>query len=145
MEALFEKIRPTLYRSETNFPVIQNRLQRYGEPKAWFKYYHGPNQWVQRFYMEEHAFLFDQIIVVACLYNSGKLALRSYRLDEISRIERLYDFADKTEQSLVLTAVEITFKRTRDKKHPDMLSFARPLPEEDGDPDGFEVFMDMLD
>jgi hypothetical protein len=118
---------------------------RYGELKAWFKYYHGPNQWVQRFYMEEHAFLLDQIIMVACLYNNGKLALRSYQLEEISRIERLYEFADSSEQSLRLAGVEITFKRTRDKKHPDMLTFARPLPEEQGDPEGFELFMEMLD
>lgn len=145
MEALLEKIRPTLHRSETNFPIIRNRLSRYGELKAWFKYYHGPNQWVQRFYMEEHAFLLDGMIMVACLYGNGKLLLRTYKLDEISRIERLYEFADKDEQHLVLAAVDIVFKRTRDKKHPDMLTFARPLPEEQGDPEGFEAFMELLD
>jgi len=145
MEALLEKIRPTLYRSDTNFPVIKDRLTRSGDLKAWFKYYHGPNQWVQRFYMEEHAFLLDEMIMVACLYNNGKLALRSYKLEEISKIERLYDFIDKDEQKLVLSAIEITFKRTRDKKHPDMLSFSRPLPEEQGDPEGFEAFMELLD
>lgn len=145
MEEQLKLIEAQLYRSETNFPPLRERLLHSGEIRAWFKYYHGPNQWVQRYYMEEHVFLMTNVLIVACLYNNGKMTLRTFKLNEISRIERDYDFADKTAQKLILAGVTITFKRTRDKKHPDVLYIKRPVPEEHGDPEGFEKLMNLLD
>ena len=145
MEKQLQEIESKLYRSETNFPPLRERLLRSGELRAWFKYYNGPNQWAQRYYMEEHIFLMSRVLIIACLFTSGKMILRTFNLDEISRIERTYDFENKTAQRLVISEAEITFKRTRDKKHPDILLFKRPLPEEQGDPEGFEKLMDLLD
>ncbi|MDD4172318.1 MAG: hypothetical protein PHQ94_08775 [Syntrophomonas sp.] len=145
MEGQLELIKGQLYKSETNFPPLRDRLLRSGELRAWFKYYNGPNQWIQRYYMEEHVYLMSHVIIAACLFRSGKMLLTSYKLEEISRVEREYDFEDKTEQKLILSGATITFKRTRDKKAPDVLVFKRPLPEEQGDPVGFEKFMDFLD
>ena len=145
MEEQLALIQSKLHKSETSFPILRDQLMRCGELRAWFKYYHGPNQWAQRYYMEEHLFLTKKNLLIACIYTSGKVTLRSFKLDEISRIERNYDFADKANDKLVLASVEIIFKRTRDKKHLDAIQIARPLPEEDGDPEGFERFMDLLD
>lgn len=86
----------------------------------------------------------SQVIIVACLYRNGKLLLNSFKLEEISRIQREYDFEDQTEQKLILSCVTITFKRTVDKKNPDVLIYKRPLPEEQGDPIGFEKFVELL-
>ncbi len=87
----------------------------------------------------------NQVIIVACLYRNGKMLLNSFKLDEISRIQREYDFEDKTEEKLILSCATITFKRTIDKKNPDVLIYKRPLPEEQGNPVGFEKFMGLLD
>lgn len=145
MEEQLKLIEPQLYKSETNFPPLRERLLHSGELRAWFKYYHGPNQWQERYYMEEHVFLTDRILMVACLFANGKMTLRTFKLEEISRIERTYDFEDKNATELVLSEASITFKRTRDKKHPDILFFKRPLPAEQGDPEGFDKLIDLLD
>jgi len=145
LEEQLQQIKGQLYRSETNFPPLRERLLHAGELRAWFKYYHGPNQWAQRYYMEEHVYLMSNHIIVACLFNSGKMILRTWKLDEISKIEREYDFEDKTAQRLILTGATIAFKRPLDKKHLDNLIFKRPVPEEEGDPAGFDKFMDLLD
>jgi hypothetical protein len=145
MEEQLKIIETKLYKGETNFPPLRERLQRSGELRAWFKYYHGANQWAQRYYLEEHVFLTDRVLIVACLFTNGKMTLHSFKLDEISRITRNYDFEDKTNAKLILSEAVITFKRTRDKKHPDILSFKRPLPEEQGDPLGFEELINLLD
>jgi hypothetical protein len=145
LEEQLQQIKTQLYRSETNFPPLRERLLQSGELRAWFKYYHGPNQWVQRYYMEEHVYLMSSVIISACLFNSGKMILRTWKLDEISKIEREYDFEDKTAQKLILSGATVTFKRPLDKKHPDTLVFKRPIPEEQGDPAGFERLMDLLD
>lgn len=144
MEEQLKQIEAQLYRSETNFPPLRERLLRSGELRAWFKYYHGPNQWVQRYYMEEHVFLMSNLLIVACLYTSGKMTIRTFALDEISKIDRDYDFEDKTAQKLIISGATITFKRNLDKKHPDALFFKRPISEEQGDPEGFERLMDLL-
>jgi hypothetical protein len=145
MEEQLQQIEAQLYRSETNFPPLRERLLKSGELRAWFKYYHGPNQWVRRYYMEEHVYLMSNVLIVACLLTSGQMIIRTIGLDEISRIDREYDFADKTAQKLILAGATITLKRTVDKKHPDVLTFKRPIPEEQGDPEGFEKFMDLID
>lgn len=145
MEEQLERIKAQLYRSETNFPPLLERLQHGGELRAWFKYYHGPNQWVQRYYQEEHVYLMSSVLIVACLFNNGKMIIRTYKLDEISKIEREYCFEDNTNQILILSGAAITFKRVTDKKRPDMLIFNRPVPEEQGDPEGFERLMNLLD
>jgi hypothetical protein len=145
MEEQLQQIEAQLYRSETNFPPLRERLLRSGELRAWFKYYHGSNQWVQRYSMEEHVYLMNNVLIVAYLFTSGKMTIRSIGLDEISKIDRDYDFADKTAQKLILAGATITFKRTVNKKRPDALVFKRPIPEEQGDPEGFERFMDLLD
>lgn len=145
MEEQLKQIEAKLYRSETNYPPLRERLLRSGELRAWFKYYHGPNQWVQRYYMEEHIFLMSNVLIVACLYTSGKMTLRTFKLDEISKIERDYDFEDKTAQKLILAGATIYFKRTGEKKRLETLFIKRPVPEEQGDPEGFETLMNMLD
>jgi hypothetical protein len=145
MEEQLQQIKATLLNSEHTFPHLQELLVRSGELRAWFKYYNGPNQWVKRFYQEENVFLMDKVIIVACLYANGKLTLRSIKLDEISRIERDYDFASKNSKDLVLSNVTILLKRTINKKNPDALVFKRPLAEEQGDPKGFEKLTDLLD
>jgi len=145
MEEQLQQIKEKLYRSETNFPPLRERLLRSGELRAWFKYYHGPNQWAERYYMEELVFLMSNLLIVACPFASGKMLIRTYYLEEISKIEREYDFEDKTAQKLVLSTVTITFKRNVDKKRPYILLFKRPLPEEQGDPEGFDRVMNILD
>ncbi|MDD3365426.1 MAG: hypothetical protein PHZ03_10630 [Syntrophomonas sp.] len=145
MEEQLQLIESQLYKSEVTFPPLRERLLRSGELRAWFKYYHGANQWAERYYMEEHVFLMSHVLIVACLFTNGKMTISTFKLEEISRIERSYDFEDKTAKKLILSGATITLKRTRDKKHPDILLFKRPLPEEQGDPEGFEKLMDILD
>ena len=144
MEGKLDIIEKQLYRGETNFPPLRDLLLRSGELRAWFKYYNGPNQWAQRYYMEEHVYLTDQVIIVACLYRDGRMQLNTFKLEEISRVQREYAFEDKSEQKLILASATITLKRSIDKKHPDVLVYKRPLPEEQGDPAGFENFMSLL-
>ncbi len=145
MEEQLQQIKDQLYKSETNFPPLRERLQHCGELRAWFKYYHGPNQWVQRYYQEEHVYLMSHVLIAACLFNNGKMLLRTYKLDDMARIEREYSFADNTNQQLVLSKAAITFKTIGEKKRPEILIFQRPVPEEQGDPEGFEQLINLLD
>jgi hypothetical protein len=145
MEEKLQQIKAKLLNSGHTFPPLQELLLHSGELRAWFKYYNGPNQWVKRFYQEENVFLTDKVIVVARLYANGRLNLFTVKLDEISRIERDYDFAAKDSKDLILSYVSIVLKRTIREKNPDALVFKRPLVDEQGDPEGFEKFSSLLD
>jgi len=145
MDDQLQQIKATILNSEHTFPPVQKLLLRYGELRAWFKYYNGPNQWVKRFYQEENVFLMDKFLIISRHYANGKLTLFSVKLDEISRIERDYDFASKDSKDLILSNVTILLKRTLREKRPDALVFKRPLPEEQGDPQGFERLAELLD
>jgi hypothetical protein len=144
MEEKLQQIKAKLFNSDHTFPPLRDLLLRSGELRAWFKHYNGPNQWVKRFYQEENVFLMDKVLIVACLFANGKISLHTFKLDEISRIERDYDFAAKGSKDLILANATITFKRTVDRKRPDALVFLRPRVEEQGDPEGFEKLMDLL-
>jgi len=145
MEERLERVKSQMLNSEYTFPLLRDYLMNRGEVRASFKYYNGPNQWQKRFYQEEHVFLTDRAIVIACLYNNGKMTIVSVLLSEIARIERDYDFASKDSKNLVLANVTIRLKRTLKKKDPDELVFRRPLPEEQGDPQGYEELVALLD
>ena len=145
MEEKLQQIKASILNSEHTFPPLQELLLHSGELQAWFKSYSGPNPWSKRFYQEEQLFLTPKTIIVACFYADGRLALRSIRLDEISRIERDYGFAAKDSKDLVLAKVTILLKRTIKEKRPDALEIKRPLVEEQCDPESFDRFMALLD
>lgn len=145
MEQELQQMESQMYNGQYTFPPLKEYLLSRGVVRAGFKYYNGPNQWQQRFYQEEHVFLTDRSLVVACLWENGKMTLRTIMLDEIARIEREYDFASKDSKELVLANVTIRLKRTLKEKNPDQLVFKRPVPEEQGDPVGFEKLIALLD
>jgi hypothetical protein len=145
MEEILQRLKSEMFNGEFTFPPLQEYLLTRGEVRASFKYYNGPNQWQKRFYQEEHVILTDRAIVIACLYANGKMTIRTILLDEISRIERDYDFAGKNSKELILANVTILLKRTLKKKDPDELVFKRPDPAEQGDPVNYEKLIALLD
>jgi len=145
MEEQLELIKSQLYKSEVTFPPLRERLIRSGELRAWYRYYRGGNQWANKLFTEENIFLMSQLLIWSQIYEDGKMDVYSFKLDEISKVERDYAYEDKTNQKLVLSQAIVTFKTMKDKRARDCLVFKRPVAAEMGDSEGFERLLDLLD
>ncbi len=145
MNEKLQDIEAKLYMSELTFPLLREQLLRHGEIRAWYRYYRGGNQWAKKFYREENVFLVDQVIIWHQTAENGQMRIHTLKLDEIAKIERAYDFENKHSQKLVLSEVTTTLRVMDKKSKPDVVVFKRPLAEEQGDAEGFEQFMAMLD
>ncbi|MDD2511235.1 MAG: hypothetical protein PHP26_07430 [Syntrophomonas sp.] len=141
----WQSITEQIYKNELTFPHLQERLQRGGELRAWYKYYRGGNQWAGKHFMEENVFLMEKVLVWMQIAEDGKMGIYSFKLDDISKIDRSYTFADKSQEKLVLSQATITFKTMKDNRKRDTLVFKRPLPAEQGDVEGFEQLIALLD
>ncbi len=145
MEEQLKVIEAKLLKSESHFPVLRDYLLRKGGFQAWFLYYEGANQWTKRFYEQQLFFLLNKELLSVGIYPDGKMALTSYKLEEFSRIQRDYEYADKDAQQVVLSSVTLTLRRSSLKDRTEMLIFKRPLEVEKGDPEGFDRLTELLD
>lgn len=134
-----------LYKSEITFPPLKERLLQSGELRAWYKYYRGGNQWAGKFFFEENVFLMSKVLIWNQIAEDGTMSIHSFVLDDIEKITRNYLFEDKSMQKLVLTEAIITLKTMKDKNKRDILVCKRPQQAEQGDVEGFEKLMALLD
>ncbi len=147
MSEKWQTIAEKIYKSELTFPHLQERLQRSGELKAWYKYYRGGNQWAGKHFTEESVFLMEKVLIWVQIAEDGKMGIYSFKLNEITKVDRIYSFADKSQDALILSQAVVTFKAMKDKnkRERETLLFKRPIPEEEGDAEGFERLVALLD
>lgn len=146
MEEQLKLIESQLYKSELTFPWLKERLRAYGEIRAWYRFYREANQWARKFFKEEYFFLMTDVILWVKIADDGLLGIHTYRLNEITKSFRSYDFADKkAKDALVISEVTLSFTAMQDKTRRDELLLRRPNPEENGDDAGFEELVHLLD
>ena len=145
MNEKLQVIEAQLYMSELTFPLLREQLLRHGEIQAWYRYYRGGNQWAKKFFKEENVFLVNQCIIWQQIAENGTMNIFSLKLNEITKIQRSYAYENKHSEKLVLSEVTATLRTMDKKSKPDVVVFKRPLPEEQGDAEGFEQFIALLD
>lgn len=146
MEEQLELIKSQLYKSEITFPWLKERLLAYGQLRAWYRFYREANQWAKKFFKEEYFFLMTDVILWVKIADDGQLGIHTYRLNEITKSFRRYDFADKkAKEALVISEVTLSFTAMQDKTRRDELLLRRPNPKENGDDAGFEELVHLLD
>jgi len=129
---------------ESHFPRLREYLLNAGGLREWFIYYQGANQWNKRFYEQQLFLLLGQELLSAGIYPDGKMQLTGYRLDEVARVQRDFDYDENDPTQLVLCGATIHLKHSSLKNRPEALAFKRPLASEQGDPEGFERLMSLL-
>ncbi|MEQ8200658.1 MAG: hypothetical protein ABRQ24_04460 [Syntrophomonadaceae bacterium] len=137
-------IESRLLMSDNHWPLLRDYMLKSGGFREWFLYYQGVNQWTKRFYEQQLFFLMAKELLSVGIYPDGKMQLIGYKLDEIARVMRDYEYADKECTGMILSGVTIMLKTSSLKNRPEMLSFKRPLESENGDPEGFERLMNLL-
>ncbi len=144
MEEQLRLVEAKLIQNESHFPPLRDYLLKKGGFREWFIYYRGVNQWNKRFYEQQLFFLLDTELLSVGIYPDGKMQFTGYKLDDFSRIQRDYEFADEDSTQMILGGITINLKTSSLKNRPEMLAFKRPLENEQGDPEGFERLMNLL-
>lgn len=145
MEEQLKLIESQLYKSEMTFPFIKERLLAHGEIRAWYRFYRGGNEWAQRFFKEETVFLMSDTLLWVRISEDGQMGLHSFKLNQITKSDRHYKFPHKKNKTeLVLSEVKLTLSTINEKEKQDFLLLKRPLAEENGDPEGFENLVHLL-
>ncbi|MEQ8174014.1 MAG: hypothetical protein ABRQ26_03010 [Syntrophomonadaceae bacterium] len=146
MEEQLKLIESQLYKSELTFPWLKERLLTYGEIRAWYRFYREANQWAKKFFKEEYYFLMTDVILWVKIADDGQLGIHTYPLDEIAKSFRSYGFADKkSKDALVISELTVSFTAMKEKQVRDELVLKRPIPEENGDVEGFEKLVHLLE
>ena len=145
MEEQLKLIESQLYKSEMTFPFLKERLMAHGEIKAWYRFYRGGNEWAQKFYKEETVFLMSDVLLWVRISEDGQMGIHSFKLSEMTKCDRHYKFLNKKiKDKLVLSEVKLTLSTLNEKEKQDFLLLKRPRPEENGDPEGFETLVHLL-
>lgn len=145
MEEQLKQIESQLYKSELTFPSLKERLLAHGEIRAWYRFYRGGNEWAQKFFKEETVFLMNEVIIWVRISEDGQMGIHCFKLDEITKSDRNYTFPSrKSKDALVLSEVKLTLTAMKEKNQQDFLLLKRPRPEENGDVEGFETLVHLL-